>query len=125
MVDELVNTIAYCGLICGVCKNVEKGCPGCRNGGGANDCYQRNCCLEKEFDGCWQCERSPCDKGFFDASDEAWSGLCRGLIQCIKDKGVDKFVSLVQSRLGKVVEYGDLRFKKEQEIVAMLQQTGD
>ena len=124
MVDkELIDTVGYCGLICSVCKNTEKGCRGCRSGGGADDCYQRRCCLEKGIDGCWQCDGSPCDMGFF--ADEVWKGLCRGFIRCIKDKGIEEFVSLVQSKLGKVVEYGDFRFKKEREIMAMLCDAGE
>ena len=34
---ELVRTVAYCGLICGVCRNAtpQKGnCKGCHAGGG-------------------------------------------------------------------------------------------
>ena len=120
---KLIDTVAYCGLICGVCKNTEKGCKGCRSGGGPGDCYQRRCCLEKGIDGCWQCDVFPCEKGFF--ADEEWKGLCIGFVQCIKDKGIGEFATLVQSKLGKVIEYGDFRFKREQEIVTMLQDTGE
>lgn len=120
---ELINTVAYCGLICGACRNTEKGCNGCRSGGGDDDCYQRKCCLEKGINGCWQCDTFPCDKGFF--ADEEWKGLCRGFVQCIKDKGIEEFISLVQSKLGKVIEYGEFRFKHEQEIVAILRGTGE
>lgn len=115
---ELAETVAYCGLICGVCRNAEKGCKECRHGGGADDCYQRRCSLEKCIDGCWQCESFPCGKGFF--ADEAWKGLCIGFVQCIKEMGVEKFLSLVESKLGKAIEYGDFRFKDEQEIATML-----
>ena len=124
MTDKgLIDTVAYRGLICGICKNVEKGCVGCRGGGGADDCYHRRCCLEWGIDGCWQCDVSPCDRGFF--ADEAWKGLCRGFIRCIKRKGVEQFVSLVQSRLGNVVEYGEFRFKKEQDILTTLWSPGE
>jgi len=74
--------------------------------------------MEKGVDGCWQCEDFSCDEGFF--ADEAWKGLCIGFVQCIKDKGIKEFVGLVESRLGKVVEYGDFRFKNEREIQTML-----
>lgn len=119
--EELSNTIAYCGLICGVCQTTEKGCHGCRNGGGQGECYQRKCCLRKSIEGCWQCEAFPCEQGFF--ADEAWKGLCRAFIQCIKDDGIDEFVSLVLSRLGSKIEYGDFRFKSESEIIALLRGT--
>jgi hypothetical protein len=123
MVDiESGGTVAYCGLVCEVCKNVEKGCKGCRSGGGAEDCYQRRCCLEKNINGCWQCDIFPCEKGFF--AEEAWKGLCIGFTQCIREKDVEKFVSLVKSKLGKTIEYGEFRFKKEEEILAILHSTG-
>jgi len=121
--EEMVNTVAYCGLICSLCRNGEKGCNGCRGGGGDGNCYQRRCCLEKGVDGCWHCEAFPCDKGYF--ADEEWEGLCRGFVQCIKDKGVEKFANLVQSKLGERIEYGDFRFKKEQEIAGILYGPGE
>lgn len=105
---EQVRTVAYCGLVCGVCVNAaaEKGgCVGCRRGGGAEDCYQRKCCVEHEFVGCWQCQCFRCDKGFF--ADEAWRGLCIGSVQCIKERGIEGYVEALVSRLGHVVEYGE------------------
>lgn len=124
MVDrQLIHSVAYCGLICGVCKSTEKGCNGCRNGGGAHDCYQRKCCIEKGTEGCWQCDTFPCEKGFL--ADKEWKGLCRAFVQCIKDKGIEEFVSLVLSRFGKTIEYAESRFKSEQEITAMLHGTAE
>ena len=119
MVDqELAGTVAYCGMICGACRNTQNGCVGCRKGGGHEVCHHRSCCKNKVIDGCWQCETYPCDAGYF--ADEAFRGLCRGFIQTIKDKGIDEFVSLVRSRFGKRIELGELRFKTEQEILAMI-----
>jgi len=118
VVEELASSVAYCGLICGVCKHMKEGCIGCRGGGGDQGCYQRKCCRSKGIGGCWDCNSFPCDSGYF--ADEAWQGLCKGFVQCIRDEGIEKFVSLVQSELGKVAEYGDLRFKDEKEIVTTL-----
>lgn len=117
-VQELASSVAYCGLICGLCNHMGEGCIGCRGGGGDRDCYQRDCCRNKGIGGCWDCNSFPCDRGYF--ADEAWQGLCKGFTQRIRDEGIEKFVSLVQSKLGKAVEYGDLRFKDEKEIVATL-----
>jgi len=118
----MVDSVAYCGLVCGVCKNTEKGCKGCMDGGGLDGCYQRSCCREKGISGCWQCRDFPCDKGFF--ADEEWKGLCIGFVKCIKNRGVEKFVGLVESRLGKKVEYGEFRFKNDEEIVRLLCDAG-
>ena len=111
---ELAETVAYCGLACGLCGNTSKGCKGCSSNGGAADCHQRACCLEKGFDGCWQCEHFPCDKGFY--ADDAWKGLCIASVQCVKDNGLQAYVDLLTSRLGTDVDYGDYRFKDAEEI---------
>ena len=112
------ENVAYCGLVCGVCKHTEKGCPGCRNGGGDESCHQRACCVENALDGCWQCDGFPCDKGFF--ADDAWKGLCIGSIQCIKDMGREAFVERVESGMGQSVEYGDYRFKSAEDVRTLL-----
>lgn len=116
---ELVRTVAYCGLVCGVCKNACQ--PDCRGGGGAEDCYQRKCCIEKELDGCWECDDFLCNKGFFaDGHDPAWRGLCIGSVQCIKGLGIGAYVECLVSRLGKAVEYGEYRYKDPEEIRQIL-----
>jgi len=113
-----MESVAYCGLVCEVCRNVGKGCKGCRSRGGDANCFQRECCLEKGIDGCWKCEGFPCKKGYF--ADETWKGLCLGFVHCIKGSGIESFIGLVESRLGKTVDYGVYRFKKEQDIAALL-----
>jgi hypothetical protein len=35
---------------------------GCRNGDGRPDCPMRNCCRERQFDGCFDCGDFPCQK---------------------------------------------------------------
>lgn len=118
-----VKTVAYCGLVCGVCKNAtpEKGrCVGCRHGGGDADCHQRKCCTERGLDGCWQCEEFPCGEGFFADDEKAWRGIAIGSVQSVQDCGIDRYVDRVVSRLGKVVEYGDYRHKDPHQIRAML-----
>ena len=119
----LERAVGYCGLVCEVCINTKSLlclARAVKVEVVLLECSQRRCCLEKGINGCWQCDVSPCDRGFFAPEDEAWSGLCRGFIHCIKNKGVSEFLSLVQSKLGSEVEYSDLRFKKERQIVAML-----
>lgn len=50
--------------------------------------------------------------------------MCIGFVKCIKNRGVEKFVGLVESRLGKKVEYGEFRFKNDEEIVRLLCDAG-
>ena len=117
--EELTKTVAFCGLICGFCISAcQSWCRGCRNGDGTKDCYQRNCCIQNGLDGCWQCKKFPCDKGYF--VDDFWKGLCTCFVQTIKDKGINNFVDLVESRLGKEIEYGAYRFKSKQDILNLL-----
>ena len=111
---ESAEGVAYCGLVCAVCTHAFEGCTGCRSGGGDERCYQRQCCVGKKLDGCWQCPCFPCGRGYF--AGEEWSGLCVGFVQAIKDSNVEAFAALVRSRLGEIVEYGDYRFKDPQEI---------
>jgi len=119
----LVEALGYCGLVCKVCKNTVKPpnpCRGCGSGGGDPDCFQRIFCFGKGFEGCWQCDKAPCENGYFDPSNEAWKGLCRGFVHCIKKVGSKEFLRLVESKMGRTVEYGEFRFKKEQEIIELL-----
>jgi hypothetical protein len=118
---DLTKTVAYCGLVCGVCAHATPqvaGCAGCRHGGGARDCYQRECCMANGLDGCWQCEEFPCDKGFF--GDPAWNGLCIGAVQCVREHGVQGHVDRFVARLGRTVDYGEYRNKAPEEIAAIL-----
>ncbi len=59
--------IAYCGLACCSCsENAE--CPGCKNDGCRDRewCKNRNCCIEKGLNGCWECAEFPCAGGMLD-----------------------------------------------------------
>ncbi len=119
--QDVAKTVAYCGLVCGVCAHAaphDGGCQGCRHGGGPADCYQRECCVGNGLDGCWQCDEFPCDKGFF--ADDAWKGLCIASVQCIKDSGIGPYVDRLVSRLGTTVEYGEYRHKSPEQIRAAL-----
>ena len=120
-VAELVKTVAYCGLVCGVCsKSVQERCKGCRSGGGTKNCYHRKCCIENGLDGCWQCEKFPCDNGYFADDNRRWRGLCVGSAQCVKDYGIESYVDRVVSRLGKDVEHAKYQYKEPQEIQIIL-----
>jgi hypothetical protein len=53
--------LAYCGLACCVCSAKET-CAGCRNLGckSMESCKHFDCCREKGFSGCWECNEFPC-----------------------------------------------------------------
>ncbi len=115
--DELVPSIAYCGLSCAVCSRTAEGCLGCRAGGDPEVCSNRQCCEERRSRGCWQCESFPCAEYL---ADEAWTGLTVGCVQMIRTMGIEAFESLVRSRLGDSFDYGYLRYRTPQEIEAIL-----
>jgi len=120
--NAMAPGIAYCGLSCAICSHGAEGCPGCREGGGPEVCGQRQCCEERRFDGCWQCESFPCARHF---ADEAWSGLTIGCVQMIRAMGIEAFESLASSRLGATFDYGYLRYRTPHEIEAILRAEQD
>jgi hypothetical protein len=91
---------------------------GCRSGGGDEGCHQRDCCVDTGVDGCWQCERFPCGKGYY--VGEEWSGLCVACVELVRAAGVSEYARLVESRLGAVVDYGRYRFKDPKQIKDIL-----
>lgn len=51
------SLIAACGLYCGACRKYLKGtCPGCRENQKASWCKNRQCCLDKGYATCAECE---------------------------------------------------------------------
>ncbi|NOZ67741.1 MAG: DUF3795 domain-containing protein [Deferribacteres bacterium] len=118
----MIDNFAYCGLVCGLCREAGEKCRGCRNGGADADCYQRNCCIEKGIDGCWQCETFPCDRGYF--GDEKWRGICLGFAHCIRAVGPEEFFGIVESTLGRELDYEDYLYRDVKDVVKMLCEGG-
>lgn len=64
--------IARCGLACALCSENDK-CKGCPSDGfleldwckDANWCENRKCVIEKNLNGCYECNNSNCKKGLF------------------------------------------------------------
>ncbi len=112
------NSFAPCGLICGLCKEINEGCNGCRFGGGDQNCYQLNCCKEKGIAGCWECGSFPCDNGYF--VDEKWKGVIIGFARCVKQEGAEKCYKLVRAKLGNSINYHDYTSISEQNIINLL-----
>jgi hypothetical protein len=52
--QALVDSIAYCGLVCGRC-HLRAECDFCKNTASlcarSKVCYQRNCCIQKDLQG--------------------------------------------------------------------------
>ena len=112
--SDLPSTVAPCGLVCGLCANASPakgGCVGCASGGGDVSCEQRTCSTAKGIVGCWDCADSPCEKGYFAASNTEWRGMCVASIQAIRDQGVAQFAAGMAERFPQGIEYGEYRHK--------------
>jgi hypothetical protein len=55
--------LGLCGLACVLCSETE--CPGCKARGCSEgcDCSVYKCAITKGLDGCYQCDKFPCDEG--------------------------------------------------------------
>jgi hypothetical protein len=87
--NELAQTIAPCGLICGLCSE-SADCSGCRDGccKRAEVCYQRKCCEEKQIRGCWKCADFSCGRDMF--SPERGFRI-KAFVRCAKEDGIKGF----------------------------------
>lgn len=115
--DVDINSLAPCGLICGLCKDIHRECKGCRNEGTDQNCFQFSCCRAKGIAGCWECESFPCGKGYL--GDEKRQGIMIGFTRCIKVVGPYKFYNDVKSKLGSSINYSEYFFISEQNIISM------
>ena len=117
---ELPGTVAYCGLVCGLCPP-PRTCE-CRTKPkpAEANCYQRNCCLRKGLDGCWECDEFPCDNGYF-SKGNMWRGLNVASVQCVRDGGKEGLVRLLLARHGQEHYHGFYTHKTPEEVLRMLQ----
>ncbi|GAF98940.1 unnamed protein product [marine sediment metagenome] len=123
---ELPETVGYCGLVCGVCFDL--GPPGCDCRTAPKpqeaDCYQRNCCLKRGLDGCWECGDFPCDKGYFGEKHGGWRALCVASVQYVRDHGLEALAELVVRRHGSRMDHSLYMHKTPEEALQILQGAG-
>jgi len=105
---DVVESVAACGLVCGLCSATETfGCIGCRKGGGpyaAGGCIQRDCSSERGLAGCWDCGQFPCGRGFFNPTDKYY-GICVASAKCIQDHGTRAHVGHIAKSARKTIRY--------------------
>lgn len=94
--EALQESIAFCGLVCGLCDHND-GCL-CKA-----SCHHRACCLEKGYDGCWECDEFPCDAGRFTNENR---GQTLGFVEYIKEFGKARFIEKLLSNQKKGILYG-------------------
>ena len=115
---ELRDTVAYCGLVCGVCP----GTCDCRTNPKPEEanCCQRACCIEKGITGCWECDEFPCDNGYFGPENHGWRGLCVASCRCVRERGLDTFVELIVRAHGARMDHGPYMDRSPEEVVDIL-----
>ncbi len=64
---------------------------GCRGGGGSNACRVRQCCIQKNIEGCWECkENEKCKK--LDSLNMLHGEAHRKNLKTIQKKGKEEIV---------------------------------
>lgn len=123
--NQFKNSVAYCGLVCGLCRP-DGGC-NCKNGNcgkrlSSESCYQYDCCIRKGIDGCWECDIAPC--GIDMLAPEKLK--LRAFVRCIKEDGIEKFTDYLIENENKGIVYhrngvfGDYDLKTEDEVLKLL-----
>lgn len=110
--NELLKSISYCGLICRLCF-LASGCDGCKSTNNQCErdlsdegCYQKECCIKKGFEGCWQCsDLNECKNGIYNLDNYS---KVKAFALFIQKEGKEQFISNVikNSKQGLSVEKG-------------------
>ena len=125
--NQLIDSIAYCGLICKLCFRSEK-CYGCKSTNNECDnnlsdesCFQKECCISKGFSGCWECsDLENCSKGIFSLDNYS---KVKAFALFIQKNGTDILINAVINNMKKGLsvkkgkDYDNLKIKKVHELL--------
>lgn len=123
---QIAESVAYCGLICGLCQPSDR-CS-CRVGNhcgkrlAPGGCYQYDCCRAKGLNGCWECPDAPCGRDMHAAGKIK----IRAFITCIREDGLDRFADYVVRNAENGIVYhrsgitGDYDLKTEADVLKLL-----
>ena len=105
---ELIDSIAYCGLVCGRC-HLKTECDGCKNTASlcarSEVCYQRNCCMQRGLQGCWECTEFPCGKDMHGPTHDL---RIRAFVAFIKAEGAETLVDCLLRNEERGIHYGQI-----------------
>lgn len=97
-VEEIKDSIAYCGLVCKLCNEGKSGqCIGCR--GKCNGCSIKECAQGRRINGCWECNEFPCEEGMFK------NKRTKTFVRLAKDEGLYKLAEYLKKNSDKGVQY--------------------
>jgi hypothetical protein len=122
--QALVNSIAYCGLVCGRC-HLRAECGFCKNKASlcarSEVCYQRNCCIQRDLQGCWECAEFPCGEDMHGNSHDL---RIRAFVAFIKAEGAEALVDCLLRNEAHGIHYGHGRDydgkSSEEEVIRLL-----
>ena len=104
--QELVDSIAYCGLVCGMC-HLSSECDFCKNTASSctkrDACYQRTCCIQKGLRGCWECDEFPCGKDMHAPPHDL---RIRAFVAFIKAEGAETLIDCLLKNEANGIHYG-------------------
>jgi hypothetical protein len=123
---SIQGSVAYCGLICGLCQPSDQ-CS-CRSNNhcgkrlSPKGCYQYDCCTVKGLNGCWECPDAPCGIDMH-APDKV---KIRAFIACIKEDGLERFTEYIERNERRGIVYhragilGDYDLETEADVLKLL-----
>lgn len=104
--ETLLDSIAYCGLVCGLC-HLRTECDFCKNTARlcarSEICFQRNCCIQKGLEGCWECVDFPCDQ---DVHAPPFDLRIKAFVTFIKAEGAETLVDCLIRNETNGIHYG-------------------
>ncbi len=125
--QTLIDSIAYCGLVCGLC-HLRDQCDGCKQTARlcarSDVCYQRRCCLERGLQGCWECAEFPCGKDMHSTTHDL---RIRAFVAFIQAEGAEALADCLLHNESRGIHYGlgkDYDGKSSEADVIRLLKTG-
>lgn len=123
---QIINSVAYCGLLCFLCQPAET-CS-CRSNNhcgkrlSPKGCFQYTCCVSKGLNGCWECPDAPCGKDMLAIGHTKM----RAFVTCIKEDGMEQFAEYIVRNESNGIVYhrkgiwGDYDLQSEAEVLKLL-----
>jgi hypothetical protein len=107
-VEEIRNSISYCGLVCKFCHFSDR-CAGCKSLDNncskrlsPEGCFQYTCCKTKGLDGCWECAVFSCGKDMFAPEHGV---RITAFVRCAKEEGVARLAEYLQRNVDRGLRY--------------------
>lgn len=105
-IQALVDSIAYCGLVCGIC-HLSAECHFCKSTARlcarSNVCYQWNCCIQEGLQEGWECAEFPCGE---DMHGLPLDLKIRAFAAFIRAEGAEALIDCLLRNVAVGIQYG-------------------